>query len=111
MVIDDHVEVADHAGQFVACKRRGVDRDLRIVRPVDQLPYLAKLLIAVDEDCFHVYRATTGLASSVAARTGTAANSVPSSNHDFGAGWPHSVWRCGSSSDQRSGSRSGSTVR
>ena len=37
-------------------------------------------------------------------RTGTDAKAEPSSNHDFGAGCPHNVWRCGSSSVQRIGS-------
>ena len=57
------------------------------------------------------YRATIGCAASAGSRSGTPRNSEPSSNHDFGAGWPHRVWRCGSRSDQRIGSRSGSTVR
>ena len=36
---------------------------------------------------------------------------LPRKNQDFGAACPHNVCRCGSSSDQRIGSRSGSTVR
>ena len=42
------------------------------------------------------YRATIGCAASTGSRGVTPENIEPSSNHDFGAGWPHSVWRCGS---------------
>ena len=56
-------------------------------------------------------RATIGCAASAGSRNATPGNTEPSSNHDFGAGWPHRVCRCGSRSDQRIGSRSGSTVR
>ena len=54
--------------------------------------------------------ATIGWALSFAATVGVSANTLPSSNHDFGAGAPHSVWRCGSFRSHLIGSRSGSTV-
>ena len=47
--------------------------------------------------------ATRTLALNKASRCWVA-NAVPSSNHERGAGWPHSVCRRGSRTDQRSGS-------
>ena len=54
--------------------------------------------------------ATIGCALSTESRTSAPQKKLPSSNQDFGAGAPHSVWRCGSFRSQRIGSRSGSTV-
>ena len=55
--------------------------------------------------------ATTGFRSCTGGCTGVPGKTDPSSNHERGAGVPHSVCRRGSRSDQRIGSKSGSTVR
>jgi len=49
------------------------------------------------------YGATIGCAASVGWRGTTPENIEPCSNHEAGAGWPQSVCRCGSVSDQRIG--------
>ncbi len=53
VVVDGDIVVADHTRQLGFLKRRGVDRDWRIVGSIDALPHRAELLIAVDEDGFH----------------------------------------------------------
>ena len=57
------------------------------------------------------HSATIGLKSCTGGSTGVPGKALPSSNQLLGAGVPHSVWRRGSRSDQRIGSKSGSTVR
>jgi hypothetical protein len=58
----------------------------------------------------HPQLATITSATKAGARAVCPAKLDPSSNQDFGAGAPQSVWRRGSRSDQRSGSWSGSMV-
>ena len=83
------------------------------------LPHRRELIVAIDEQGFFTttgdslargereatayHRATMGFAARTGSRGATPGNAEPSSNQDAGAGWPHSVCRCGSVSDQRIG--------
>ena len=81
--------------------------DVRGLFHVKQFPHGVQLSTRAGSDQF----ATIGLKLCTGGSTGVPGNGVPSSNQLLGAGVPHKVWRLGSRSDQRIGSKSGSTVR
>src|SRR5580704_10276410 len=99
MVVNRDFVAFQKLRQLGLLERLAVHVDWRIVGPQHAFPHRAELVVAIDEEGFHgrVYHgATIGCAASVGSRVATPENIVPCSNHDAGAGWPQSVWRCGS---------------